>query len=171
MTAEPSVGTTVVSWYRSSLSGDLGPARMACARLRRCESPVDVLAVQETHDLNRRLRTEGTQPTIDQLALLATTFARLDGVDGKKLAAIFGFRESRDGPRKLSELRFQSLIRVRSRLDLLVPLRRSLAVLGNDLFCNGWQLANDLYFWNDRTRKTWCFQYFGAELAEGNNKE
>lgn len=172
MTDEMTVGDIVIKWYRSSLGRDDGAARAVRARLRRCESPVKALAVAETHDLNKRLKKHGKTPTADQLALLATTFARLKGIDGDKLAAVFGSkRQTKDGPRMLSELRFQSLILVRSHRDLIVPLRRSLAVLGSNPACNGWALAEDLYFWGDKVRSNWCFQYFGAEFAATNREE
>lgn len=165
------IGEIVTRWYRSSLDQDRDSARTARARLKRCSSPAEALAVAETHELNTLLKRHGKRPSADQLALLAVTFARLRSVDGEKLAAAFGARSMKDGPRKLSELRFQSLIRVRTRRDLIAPLRRALAVLGPDLSCNGWVLAEDLYFWNDRVRSNWCFQYFGAELAATNQGE
>lgn len=165
------VGGIVIDWWRSSLGRDDGGARAARARLRRCESPAEALAVAETHDLNARLKRLDQNPTSDQLTLLATVFARLSGVDGEKLATQLGRQAMRDGPRALSELRFQSLIRTRSRRDLMAPLRRSLAVLGANPACDGHALAEDLYFWNDGVRNRWCFQYFGAEFAEISQEE
>lgn len=165
MTEERDVGKAVVQWYRISLDKDDGQARTARARLRRCESPAETLAIAETHELNRLLKEHGYKPSAAQLALVTTTFARLRGLEGGKLAALFGSKSGLDGPRKLSELRFQALIHVRTHLELIVPLRRALAVLGPDQPCNGWALAQDLYFWNDSIRNNWCFQYFGAEFA------
>ena len=163
----------VVEWYRYSLGRDDGAARAARARLRRCQSTVEALAVAETHELYRRLIEIGpaTVRGPDQLALLATAFARLRGVDGRELAVLFGQQDTRDGPRLLSELRFQSLIRVRSHRDLMAPLRRALAVLGPDVSCNGRVLARDLIWWSNRVRNRWCFQYFGSWYTEGWNTE
>ena len=169
MTDENTIGDVVVEWYNSALGRDDGGARAARARLRRCNSPVEALAISETHELGERLRANGASP--DQLALLATTFARLKGTHGDRLAALFGKQESRDARRPLSELRFQSLIRVRSHGELIVPLRRSLGVLGSDPACYGRALAEDLYFWNEQVRNRWCFQYFGAALAAVNQEE
>ena len=171
MTENGNIGEIVTTWYRSSLAQDRGATRMARARLKRCNSPAEALAVAETHELNAVLKRHGERPSADQLALLAVTFARLKSVDGEKLATVFGTRSMKGGPRKLSELRFQSLIRVRTRRDLITPLRRAFAVLGPDLSCNGWVLAEDLYFWNDSVRSNWCFQYFGAEFAATNQGE
>lgn len=171
MTDERNLGDVVVEWYRHSLNDDRGAGRAARARLRRGDSPVEALAVAETHILYERLKEAGKRPSPEQLALLAVTFARLKGIHGDKLAASFGKRGTKDAPRTLSELRFQSLIRVRSFRGLIAPLRRCLAVLGPEPSCNGWALARDLYFWSDKVRNDWCFQYFDAGLAGTNYGE
>lgn len=168
MTEERDVGKAVVQWYRTFLEKDDGHARTARARLRRCESPTEALAVAETHELNRLLKANGNKPSAAQLALVATIFARLGGLNGGRLATMLGAKSGLDGPRKLSELRFQALIHIRTHLYLIAPLRRAIAVLGTDQPCNGWALAQDLYFWNDNIRNNWCFQYFGAEFAGTN---
>ena len=169
MTEEPDVSKAVVRWYRTSIDKDDGLARTARARLRMCVSPAEALAISETHDLNRLLQEYRYNPSPAQLALVATTFARLRSLEGEKLAVLFGSKLNPSGLRKLSELRFQALIHVRTHLDLIVPLRRALAVLGPNQPCNGWALAEDLFFWNENIKNKWCFQYFGAEFA-GNNQ-
>ena len=171
MTDGKNVGGIVVEWHGSALDPGTGAGRTARARLRRCDSPIDALAVAETHDLDRRLKEYGKVLAPDRLALLAATFARLGDVRGARLAVLFGRPAARDGPRRLSELRFQSLIRVRSHRSLIAPLRRSLAVLGSKPACNGRALAEDLCRWDDDVRNRWCFQYFGAEFAAANEGE
>ncbi len=172
MTEDKRIGEVVVEWHRRFLSHDGGTARSVRARLKRCSSPVEAFAVEETHELNALLIKANSQnPTVGQLALLATTFARLRSINGERLASAFGTKSVKDGPRRLSEIRFQSLIRVKSRRELIAPLRRSMAVLGPDLSCNGWKLAEDLFYWNDKVRCNWCFQYFGAEFTTTNQGE
>ncbi len=166
------IGNVVVEWYKSTLGNDSGRARAARARLRRCESPVEALMVAETHHLNEQLQAQGKKPRADQLALIATTFARLkDTHGGPKLASLFGNRGNKDAPRLLSELRFQSLIRVRTHRALIAPLRRSLGVLGSQPACNGRALAEDLWHWNEMVRNRWCFQYFDAAFGAENQEE
>ena len=162
------IGKIVVAWHGRCMGRDDGAARSVRARLRRCSSPVEALAVAETLELNARLREHGQTPTAGQLSLLATTFARLRSLDGERLASAFGARSAKDRPRRLSELRFQALIRIKSHRELMTPLRRAMAVLGSDLSCQGWNLAEDLYDWSDEVRSRWCFQYFGAEFAMTN---
>ena len=171
MTENKGIGEVVVEWYSKFMGRDDGAARSARARLRRCSSPVEALAVAETYELNALLKGHDRIPTPGQLALVATTFSRLRSIDGERLAAAFGVRSAKDGPRRLSELRFQSLIRVKSHRELIIPLRRAMAVLGPDLSCNGRRLAEDLYYWNDNVRGNWCFQYFGAAFAATNQGE
>ena len=171
MTKDKGIGAVVIEWHRNFMNRDDGAARSVRARLKRCNSPVETLAVAETFELNARLKAYGQNATASQLALLATTFARLRSVDGERLAALFGSKSAKEGPRRLSEIRFQSLIRIKSRRELIAPLRRSMAVLGPDLSCNGWSLAEDLFYWNDAVRRKWCFQYFGAEFTMTNQGE
>ena len=171
MTDERSIGAIVVDWYRSSLDRDDGAARAARAQLRRCVSPAEALVVAETHDLDQMMKVHGRVLRPDRLALLATTFCHLKGVRGERLATQFGRRSRKDGPRALSELRFQSLIRARSSRDLIVPLRRSLAALEGDPACDGRALAEDLFWWGESVRNSWCFEYFGAAFARTNQGE
>ncbi len=168
---QKTIGEVVVDWYGSAFGSDDGAARAARARLKRCEAPVEALAVAETHELNRQLMAYGRKPTADQLTLLTTIFARLKGIHGDRLAALFGKQETRDAPRPLSELRFQSLIRVPAHRGLIAPLRRSVGILGSEPACNGRALAEDLYYWNEKVRNNWCFQYFGTPFAEANQGE
>ena len=173
MTKTGDVGLATVEWYRSILGADDGIARATRARLKRCQSTVEAMTIAETHVLFHKLKetADGRTPLPDQVALIAIIFARLKGVEGRKLASRFGEQETRDGPRRLSRLRFQSIIRVRTHRELILPLRRSLEVLGADTSCNGLSLAWDLYSWSEGVRKSWCFQYFGSLAVEGTIKE
>ena len=171
MTVERSVGNVVTGWHKETFGREDGAARAARAKLRRCKSPAEALLVAETHKLNRRFHEIGQKPDADQLALLAVVFSHLHDVQGKKLAEQFGEMSAKDSPRKLSETRFQSLIRNRSHRELISPLRRCLGVLGKDLNCNGYRLATDLYYWTDKTRNDWCFQYFGINFIDSNETE
>lgn len=165
MTKSARVSKIVVDWYIQHLDSDHGKARAVRARLKRCSSAIEALAVSETHELYARLKEKDHDPKPDQLALLAATFSQLKSIDGQRIATAFG-TASKGGPRKLSELRFQSLIRVQTHRELITTLRRSMAVLRPDLSCNGWWLASDLYYWNDKVRTTWCLQYFGAAITK-----
>ena len=157
-------GAIGAEWWHRTFGNDEGPARMTRARLRRCATPAEALTVEAVHDLNARLRSAGYYPAADQLALMAIVLAHVAESGGQRLAGSFGRRESKDGPRALSALRFQALIRTTDKSDLISPLRRAMSIVRRtpvDVAA----LANDLYRWNDSTRTVWCFQYFGAADA------
>ena len=60
----------------------------------------------------------------------------------------------------LLQLRFQKLMRAEGD-ELVSGLRRAIKIAGHR--CNVAALGEDLLFWSDKTRMTWCFHYFGAE--------
>lgn len=170
MKNERNIGQEVVNWFNEHVNRDDGSARATRARLKRCNSAVEALAVSATHDLNGRLKElkelSEYSPSADQLAAIAITFSHLKSINGKPIAVAFGTKSGKDGPRKLSELRFQSLIRVQSHRELIASLRRAMAVLQPELSCNGWKLAEDIFWWGDDNRRRWCLQYFGAGIPE-----
>ncbi|MDE0097278.1 MAG: type I-E CRISPR-associated protein Cse2/CasB [Gammaproteobacteria bacterium] len=159
------VGAICTNWWKTTFGNDDGASRMTRARLRRSTSPVEVLTVESVHDLNRHLRDAGHRPGPDQLALVSVVLAHVEEIGDRKLASTFGHRASRDAPRALSSLRFQGLVRITDRVQLITPLRRAMAIVRRtpiDITA----LATDLYHWNERAQNSWCFQYFGAGDAE-----
>ena len=159
------VGAICTSWWKTTFGSDDGFARMTRARLRRSISPVEVLAIESVHDLNRLLRDAGHRPGPDQLALVSVMLAHVEEIGNRKLANSFGHRASSDAPRALSSLRFQSLLRITDRVQLIAPLRRAMAIVRRTPI-DVTALATDLYHWNERAKNSWCFQYFGAGDAE-----
>ena len=164
MSEPKSLGVICAGWWHQTFGNDDGAARIARARLRRCGTPVEALLVEAVHDLNARLRAAGYRPGANRLALVAIVLAHVNGNDKRKLAEAFGQRGSKDGPRALSELRLQTLIRTTDPAHLITPLRRAMAIVRR-VPVNITALAADLYRWNDDTRTAWCFQYFGASNA------
>ena len=165
MNNNTSVGSLCNEWWRQTFGSDDGVARMARARLRRCTTAVEVLTIESVHDLNRVLRDLDYCPSSDQLALITVALAHVDGVGEEKLARLFGHQVTKDSPRKLSTLRFQRLVHTNERAQLIGPLRRAMAIVRQSQI-NVAALSTDLYYWNERVRSEWCFQYFGAANAE-----
>jgi len=60
-------------------------------------------------------------------------------------------------PPVVSELRFRRLIQ-RERSDLFVSMIRVLRMMGNK--ANLHDLANSIYFWGDKVKRRWAFDYF-----------
>ena len=57
----------------------------------------------------------------------------------------------------VSELRFRDLLKVETTDDLFISLRRTLPLMGYQASIE--QLAHDVYWWNDDTRKKWAYSY------------
>lgn len=158
----PDIGIVFTNWWKDSLRRDDGPSRKANARLRRCTTPIEAALIEEVHDLKFRLEQEGfEQFHPNTLALVAICLSHVKEGGGKKLAELFGNREIKDGPRVLSEIRFQSLIRITSKLELIGPVRRAIPLVQHKPI-NVYALAKDLFHWNEDVRRDWCFQYFGS---------
>ena len=164
MNETKSPGAICASWWHRNVGNDDGAARMTRARLHRCSTPAEALCIEAVHRLNAQLRAAGYRPGADQLALLAIVLAHVAEAGELRLAAAFGRQESKDAPRALSALRFQSLIRTSDRAELITALRRAMAIVRRTPV-DVTALAADLYRWKEDVRTAWCFQYFGATAA------
>ena len=167
MNETKSPGSICAAWWHQTFGADDGAARMARARLRRCSTPAEALTIEAVHDLNARLRAGGyylPYHSADRLALVAIVLAHVAEGGDARLAEAFGHCVSKDGPRALSALRFQTLMRTTDQAALITPLRRAMAIV-RQAPVNVAALAADLYRWDEDTRTAWCFQYFGASDA------
>ena len=157
----PSVGNICANWWHKAINADTGRTRKTRAELRRTDRPLAVLGVEAVHDLNReldaagyRLRQKPDGP--DRLALIAVALAHVKEGRGATAAHRFGA-----GNRKpLSEMRFNALIRTDTPRELIRPLVRALTIIGGGADVR--KLANDLYWWGDKVRTDWCFDYYDA---------
>ncbi len=161
MTDTPSIAEVCKGWWNVCIAADTGAARRARAELRRAASVTDALGVSATHELNRRLLRAGhdlrqRSDGPDQLALIAVALAQVAQDQRETAAQRFGAGE----PKALSGVRFNALIRAKEPRRLMRPLVRALQVAKGS--ANVRRLAADLYWWNDKTRTVWCFDYHGA---------
>lgn len=152
------------NWWAHEISAENGQARKTRAELRRADTVVKALGLEAVHRLNAMLSDAGFDLRHDpaRLALIAVALAHIK-TSGPPVARGFGHRESKDSPRKLSDLRFNALIRATAPDDLRKPLTRALAVIKGA--GNPGRLGADLYYWNDKTRTKWCFDYYGEATA------
>ncbi|HEC90789.1 MAG TPA: type I-E CRISPR-associated protein Cse2/CasB [Alphaproteobacteria bacterium] len=157
-TAPKDVGAICHKWWRTYLNKDTGGGRAARAKLRRASTPVEALAIAEVHGLYAALD-RNIAP--DRLSLIATALAQLEA-DDKTAARRFGGKGGGDN-RVLSEPRFQNLVRATDPAALIVPLRRALTII--DKRADIRRLAGDLYYWSEKVRTRWCFDYYGASAA------
>lgn len=158
------VGEICYDWWRSVLrpKRETGAARAARARLRRAAVPLEALTIAEVAELNRILSQEGfdLRSRPDTLALISVALAHVSSDHQQTASQRFG---GQNEERKLSGVRFERLIRAGSAAELMRPLTRALALI--DHGANVRSLSADLYWWSDRTRARWCFDYFGAGAA------
>jgi len=165
------------AWWR-----DLQPAdesgqpragdRAALARLRRCATSADAMVEEATLALFRRLGIKATdQHRLPRVALIAMVLAHVRA-DAEHDAA--GFRppavravgretlESEDTAR-MSALRFRRLLAARDDAELAQQMRRLVALADGKV--NVGDLAASLFFWGEKVRQRWTFEYYAAGAA------
>ena len=165
MTKEQSIGSTCMSWWKSHVAGETGSSRQARAQLRRAAGTTAALCLPATHALNRSLIDAGydlrrRKDGPDRLALIAVALSHVAEHRQDTAAKRFGNGD----PKPLSGIRFDALVRAKSPGQLLRPMVRSLLLV--DRTVNVAKLATDLYWWNDKVRTNWCFDYHGAAEAK-----
>ena len=170
MTNTPSIAEVCKGWWDTCIAAETGGARRARAELRRAASMADALGISATHELNRRLVGAGhdlrqRRDGPDRLALIAVALAQVAQDRRETAAQRLGAGE----PKTLSGLRFNALIRAKEPRQLMRPLVRALQVAKGA--ANVRRLAADLYWWNDKTRTDWCFDYHGASDARPTPEE
>ena len=69
-----------------------------------------------------------------------------------------------DGSARVSGLRFRRLLKVKEQEELFTSMTRIISLLSG--MVNLQSLAQSVYFWNDRTRKRWAFEYFSKATNE-----
>lgn len=162
MTGTSDIGGAAFRWWSEDLN-DRGPGRMARAQLRRCSTTAEAMAIPATHALHSKLG-QDMRYKADTLALIAISLAVLREDSPHCAARRMGESMGENGRGRLSALRFQTLIRAKTAGELIRPLRRALMQIGE--VANVSQLATDLYWWNEKTRNNWCFDYYGAGFAD-----
>lgn len=149
-------GEMIAAWWRNSL-GDRqsGAARGLAARLRR-GSGIEALAEPRVQALAGDLESRDAP----RILRLVRVLAELRGDYGGALARRLGGAEP-----VLSTARFQMLMRADGD-DLTAALVRAIRALGpaDARACNVAALGRDLWFWDDKTRARWTFDYFGAPV-------
>ena len=135
------------------------------AELRRCKTVDDiVLNSQAFHTLRKRLvGTSWARADILRLAVVAGVLSHVRYVrfdDEGSLPRVLGNKTKSDQASKEAvRLRFQRLIQHRTHDDVFRPMVRMLAYLEKERV-NVSSLAQDLYFWNDETRKQWAIAFY-----------
>ncbi|MEW6593571.1 MAG: type I-E CRISPR-associated protein Cse2/CasB [Thermodesulfobacteriota bacterium] len=148
----------IMSWWQG-----LDDNRGDRADLRRCATLAEVVFTPAFHRLRLALAKFGLV-NVDSLALVAGLAARVksnlpDNTIAEQMAT-----GKADGSARVSGLRFRRLLKVKDQGELFSPMTRVVALLGGVV--NLQSLAGSLYYWNDRTRKQWAFEYYSQSPSE-----
>lgn len=155
-TAENHLGKVLHQWWLG-----LEDDRASRAVLRRCAT-LDAVTLSDAYQrFYRYMLTCNAWPADaapwknDKLAAIAGLLAHIKTEDTQRLPILMS---ELDGDRpQVSELRFCDLLKIETTDDLFVSLRRTLPLI--DKKANIYQLANDVYFWGDKTKKDWAYSY------------
>lgn len=138
----------LVSWYES-----LEKNRADRARLRRAESPEDVLLTEPFFRFLRQMPEEWAAPEkLLTSALVAATLAHVKKpVDGKTFAAQLASPKAESDKPRMSELRFQQLQKSRDPEEFFRRIVRAVKLAeSNGNICS---LADSIMHWMDEYRR------------------
>jgi CRISPR system Cascade subunit CasB len=133
------------------------------AELRRCATLAEVAFTPAYHRLRLAVGKFGA-PHDDGLALVAGLSARVKSdIAGNTFAEQMATGKA-DGSARVSGLRFRRLLKAKESDELFTAMGRVVALLGSSV--NLQNFAKSVYFWNDRTRKQWAFEYYSKSPSE-----
>lgn len=148
----------LIRWW-DALDKDRGER----AQLRRCHLLAEVAFSPTYHRLRQVLQRFGWIDD-DGLALVAGLCARVKtSTDSSSMAEQMATGKP-DGSARVSGLRFRRLLKVKEKEELFGAMTRVIALVGGT--ANIQSLAQSVYFWNDRTRKDWAFEYYSKAPTE-----
>ena len=145
----------IISWWESlaKTPGDR-------ARLRRCRSPAQVCFEPAFHRLVAALGPTGEMYP-DRIAVIAGVLSHVrTNIPSKRFAALMGTSKEKMKKARVSGLRFRRLIQYSDREDLYLPLIRMVVMVDDS--ANVADLAESIYWWNERTKKDWAFAYYST---------
>ncbi len=148
----------LVAWWR-----ELDKNRGERAVLRRSRTLAEVAFSPAYHRLRLSLSRLGSVD-YERLALVAGLATHVKIVsEGSPLAAQMATGRA-DGSARVSGLRFRRILKMKEQDEFFAGMTRVIALLGGTV--NLQSLAQSAYFWNDRTRKEWAFEYYSRALGE-----
>lgn len=175
--APSSRGERALVWWKrhcDPLDGDRGTR----ARLRRCRSTVEALGVPAAIDLARRLGVPRDAPRdddwrwsvgLDLARVLAHVAAHdpsqrpMRSAGWKKFPGDRRESDAGDDRPRLPEARFRRLLSASRGEEQVTAFIRLVTLLGGTV--NVAALAEDFWYWSDRTKRSWAFDYYAAGSA------
>lgn len=153
LTPDSRLGKLIREWWLGLNNDNSGRAQ-----LKRCNSIDEIVMCPTYQRFYRYLLTCNVWPINaatwqnDKLAVIAGLLAHIETDDSQN----FPVRASVGDKPVISELRFKGLLKTDTD-DLFANLRRLLPLINYQT--NVIQLACDIYYWNDKTKKQWAYSY------------
>lgn len=143
---------------------ELDDVRGDRAALRRCASLTEVMFVPAYHRLHAVLAPHGRSDRLGVAAIAGLASLVRQNRQDASLAQQMAKPKTGGSTARVSELRFRRLLKHQSREELYPALARVVRSLDGDV--NLLDLAESIYWWNDRTRQRWAFDYYGTAPQE-----
>jgi CRISPR system Cascade subunit CasB len=164
-------------WWRDLQPDDDGARgeRAALARLRRAASPLQAMTEEATLALFRKLGLASAE-RLPRVAVIAMVLAHVrkdapsaGGFRPPAIRAVGRTTLADADSATMSPLRFRRLLAARTEEELATAMRRLVALA--DCQINVGDLAASLFFWGDKVRTRWAFEYYaaGAAAPQGKN--
>jgi CRISPR system Cascade subunit CasB len=150
-TRQDPITGALLAWWRG-----LEQNRGDRAELRRCADLLQVMQTEAFHSARRRLIGAGLSEADSRnprLAAIVALAAHVKGLSDQSLPETFS---SGDKP-PVSPLRFRQILEAADDDELFTRLRRVLPLVDNAV--NLATLAADVWYWGDRVRKRWVYDY------------
>ena len=130
------------------------------AELKRCKTLAEIVLVPRFQILRRKLQAAG-YGNLPAWAAIGGVLAHVETHNGEHaFAARLAQPKSQGNTPRVSELRFRRLLKAKSHDELFIDLVRILPLA--DHTAPVAQLAYDIYYWGDQTRRKWTFDYYDA---------
>ncbi len=131
------------------------------AELKRVSKPLEAVFLKSYPDLLRFLNKEGdkiTDKRKERTAIFAALAAHVKKNEIERGNAEMMAKSSEGTKAPVSGLRFRQLLAAEEPDDLFLRYLRVIKLLDNRI--NLKQLFNDIYWWNDDTRKKYAYDYY-----------
>jgi len=153
----------LMSWWEG-LDRDRGER----ANLRRAATPSEVVFGACFHKLlgglHRQGYSLGPEGTVALAAVAGLAAHVKSHIGGASIAQQIATPKSAGAGARVSGLRFRRLLAVSGREELYPLLIRIVRLLDGRV--NLVSLANAAFWWNERTKKDWAYDYYAAALSE-----
>ncbi len=144
----------LAKWWR-----DLENDRGARAELRRCRNPAEVVFSPAYHRLRQALlHIEGVRGIPDEKLALVVGLAAKVKTNNESMDIAEQMATGKGDRAVVSGLRFRRMLKARRNDEVFTLMSRIISLLGGSV--NLQNLAQSVYWWNDRTQREWAFSYY-----------